>query len=99
MVADVSTPQGQALLLQACPSPDILINNNGGPPFRDFRQLDRQAMLDGVTMNMITPIELTQRVIDAMAMGMPHSAATRAACSSASHSAVSLAPSPTSRTG
>ena len=43
------------------------MNNNGGPPFRDFRELDRQALLTGVTMNMVTPIELIQRVIDAMA--------------------------------
>jgi 3-oxoacyl-[acyl-carrier protein] reductase len=67
VVADVSTPEGQAALLTACPSPDILVNNNGGPPFKDFRELDRQAMLTGVTMNMITPIELTQKVLDGMA--------------------------------
>jgi 3-oxoacyl-[acyl-carrier protein] reductase len=67
VIADVSTAAGQALILAACPSPDILINNNGGPPFRDFHELDRQAMLTGVTMNMVTPIELIQKVIDAMA--------------------------------
>jgi 3-oxoacyl-[acyl-carrier protein] reductase len=67
VAADVSTAEGQAALLAACPAPDILINNNGGPPFRDFRQLDRQAMLTGVTMNMVTPIELIQKVIDSMA--------------------------------
>jgi 3-oxoacyl-[acyl-carrier protein] reductase len=67
VVADVSTTEGQEALLAACPAPDILINNNGGPPFRDFRELDRQAMLAGVTMNMVTPIELIQKVIDAMA--------------------------------
>ena len=67
VVADVSTPEGQAALLAACPTPDILINNNGGPPFRDFRELDRQAMLTGVTMNMVTPIELIQKVIGPMA--------------------------------
>ena len=67
VAADVSTAEGQAALLAACPAPDILINNNGGPPFRDFRQLDRQALLTGVTMNMVTPIELIQKVIDAMA--------------------------------
>src|SRR6202041_1290046 len=49
------------------PSPDILINNNGGPPFRDFHEVDRQAMLSGITMNMVTPIELIQKVIDTMA--------------------------------
>lgn len=66
VVADVSTADGQRALLAACPSPDILINNNGGPPFRDFRELDRQALLTGVTMNMVTPIELIQKVIDSM---------------------------------
>jgi len=67
VVADVSTPEGQHALLTACPAPDILINNNSGPPFRDFRELDRQAMLTGVTMNMVTPIELIQKVIEPMA--------------------------------
>ncbi|MDB6083298.1 MAG: 3-oxoacyl-ACP reductase [Gammaproteobacteria bacterium] len=67
VLADLSTADGQGLLLAACPDPDILINNNGGPPFRDFRTLDRQAMLAGVTMNMVTPIEIIQKVIDGMA--------------------------------
>ena len=67
VAADVSSVAGQEALLAACPAPDILINNNGGPPFRDFRELDRQAMLTGVTMNMVTPIELIQKVIDGMA--------------------------------
>ncbi|HEV7614104.1 MAG TPA: SDR family oxidoreductase [Steroidobacteraceae bacterium] len=66
VLADVSTLEGQAALLAACPTPDILINNNGGPPFRDFRELDRHAMLTGVTMNMVTPIELIQKVMDPM---------------------------------
>lgn len=65
--ADVSTLEGQRALLEACPNPDILVNNNGGPPFKDFRELDREAMLAGVTMNMIAPIELIQNVIDGMA--------------------------------
>ena len=67
VVADVSTATGQVALLAACPRPDILVNNNGGPPFKDFRELDRAAMLAGVTMNMVTPIELIQQVIDPMA--------------------------------
>jgi 3-oxoacyl-[acyl-carrier protein] reductase len=66
VAADISTPEGQAAVLTACPKPDILINNNGGPPFRDFRGLDRSAMLTGMTMNMVTPIELIQKVIDSM---------------------------------
>jgi len=67
VAADINTPEGQAAVLAACPESDILVNNNAGPPFRDFRTLDRSDMLSGVTMNMVTPIELIQRVIDPMA--------------------------------
>jgi 3-oxoacyl-[acyl-carrier protein] reductase len=67
VAADISTLEGQAAVLAACPEPDILINNNGGPPFREFHGLDRSAILDGVTMNMVTPIEIIQAVIDSMA--------------------------------
>jgi 3-oxoacyl-[acyl-carrier protein] reductase len=66
VAADVATPEGQKALLAACPQPDILINNNAGPPLRDFRELTRQQMLDGVTANMIVAIELIQKVIDPM---------------------------------
>lgn len=66
VLADVSTSEGQKALLDACPDPDILVNNNGGPPFRDFRELTREKMLEGVTQNMVTPIELIQSVIDGM---------------------------------
>src|SRR5690606_3810723 len=65
--ADVSTPEGQKALLSPFPQVDILVNNNGGPPPKDFRQLDRAALLEGMTQNMVTPIELIQAVIDGMA--------------------------------
>jgi 3-oxoacyl-[acyl-carrier protein] reductase len=67
VAGDVSDPKVQAELLAACPSPDILVNNNGGPPRREFSELSRQNILDGVTNNMITPIELIQAVIGGMA--------------------------------
>ncbi len=63
---DVSQPEIQKKLLSTCPDADILVNNNGGPPPRNFRQLDREAILAGVTQNMVTPIELMQGVIDGM---------------------------------
>ncbi len=66
VVADVATAEGQAALLAACPQPDILVNNNGGPPRKDFRELDRAAILEGVTQNMVAAIELIQKVIDGM---------------------------------
>lgn len=67
VVGDVSKPEVQKALIAACPDPDILVNNNGGPPYRDFRELDREKILEGVTNNMITPIELVKAVIDGMA--------------------------------
>ncbi|MDR7032267.1 SDR family oxidoreductase [Mesorhizobium sp. BE184] len=67
VAGDVSMPDVQMALLAACPDPDILVNNNGGPPFRDFRELDREKILQGVTQNMVTPIELIKAVIDGMA--------------------------------
>src|SRR4029077_17469626 len=66
VAADVATKEGQDALFAACPEPDILIANNAGPPFRDFRELDRQKMIDGVIGNMIVPVELIQRAIDPM---------------------------------
>src|SRR5712691_5201393 len=63
---DVAAPAGQAALLGGCPGPDILVNNNAGPPFRDFRELTRQQMVDGVIANMVVAVELVQKVIDPM---------------------------------
>lgn len=66
VAADISTADGQKALLAACPSPDILVTNGGGPPPCDFRELTREAIVEGVVLNMIAPIELVQRVIDPM---------------------------------
>lgn len=66
VAADISTAEGQGALLSACPAPDILVTNGGGPPPRDFWDLTREAMMEGIILNMIAPIELIQRVIDPM---------------------------------
>ena len=66
VAADVATADGQKALFATCPEPDILINNNAGPPFRDFRELTRQQIIDGIIANMVTAIELTQKAIDSM---------------------------------
>jgi len=66
VAADVASPAGQQALLAACPEPDILVTNNAGPPFRDFRELTRPQMLDGVIANMVSAIELIQKTIDPM---------------------------------
>ncbi len=66
VAADVASPEGQAALFAACPEPDILVTNNLGPPPRDYHDVSRQQILDGVIGSMVTPIEMIQKAIDAM---------------------------------
>jgi 3-oxoacyl-[acyl-carrier protein] reductase len=66
VAGDVASAEGQAALFRACPEPDILVNNNAGPPPREFRELSRQQIIDGVIANMVVAIELTQKAIEPM---------------------------------
>lgn len=66
VAADVGTPDGRAAVLEACPQPDILVNNNAGPPPKNFRELSLDEMKAGANANMFTPIVLIQHVIDGM---------------------------------
>jgi 3-oxoacyl-[acyl-carrier protein] reductase len=65
-VADVTTPDGRAAALAACPDPDILITNAGGPPPGSFRDWDRDDWLGALDANMLAPIELIKATLDAM---------------------------------
>ena len=66
VVGDITTPEGRAAALAACPQVDILINNAGGPPPGDFREWDRTQCLAALDANMLTPIALIQATVDAM---------------------------------
>ena len=66
VAGDLSTEEGRAALLGAAPEVDILVNNNGGPPPRGFRDVDRDAMVAGLEANMIAPAMLIRAVIDGM---------------------------------
>ena len=63
---DIATPEGRAALLAACPEPDILVTNAGGPPRGDFREFTPEDWLKAVSQNMIAPIELTKATVDGM---------------------------------
>ena len=63
---DITSEQGRAAALAACPEPDILVNNAGGPPPGDFRDWDRDAWIAAVDANMLTPILLIRAVVDGM---------------------------------
>ena len=66
VACDVTTPEGRTQLLAACPSPDILVTNAGGPPPGDFRAWDRDTWLKAIDANMLTPIELIKATLDGM---------------------------------
>lgn len=66
VAGDISTDAGREAALAACPAPDILINNNGGPPRGDFRDWDRDMWIKAVDGNMLTPIFLIKAVVDGM---------------------------------
>ncbi len=66
VAGDITTEAGRAAALAACPDPDILINNAGGPPPGDFRNWDRDDWIRAVDANMLTPIFLIKAVVDGM---------------------------------
>jgi 3-oxoacyl-[acyl-carrier protein] reductase len=67
VAGDITTSEGRAAALAACPRVDILINNAGGPPPGDFREWDRDVWIKALDANMLTPIELMKATVDAMA--------------------------------
>ena len=66
VAADITTPDGRAQALAACPAPDILITNAGGPPTGNFRDWDRDQWIAALDANMLTPIELIRATVDGM---------------------------------
>ncbi|MCU4121849.1 SDR family oxidoreductase [Variovorax sp. N23] len=66
VAADITTPAGRAAALAACPAPDILVTNAGGPKPGDFRDWDRDVWIAALDANMLTPIELIRATVDGM---------------------------------
>ena len=64
--ADVSTVEGRQALLEACPDPDILINNNGGPDPVAFEGSTQEDWDDAIAANMLPPIFMIQSVLPGM---------------------------------
>jgi 3-oxoacyl-[acyl-carrier protein] reductase len=67
VAGDITSEAGRAAALAACPQVDILVNNAGGPPPGDFREWDREAWIQALDANMLTPIALIKATVDKMA--------------------------------
>jgi 3-oxoacyl-[acyl-carrier protein] reductase len=66
VAADINTIEGRARLLDVCPEPDILVNNNWGPPPGDWLSFEYEDWLGAIEANMLTPIMLIRAVVPAM---------------------------------
>jgi 3-oxoacyl-[acyl-carrier protein] reductase len=66
VVCDVTTEEGRKALLAACPTPDILITNSGGPPPGDFRTFTLDDWRNAVEVSMLPPIALIQATVYGM---------------------------------
>jgi 3-oxoacyl-[acyl-carrier protein] reductase len=66
VAADLTTQEGRAAALAACPEPDILINNADGPAPGDFRRWTREQWLSTLDSVMLGPIFMIQLVLDGM---------------------------------
>ena len=64
--ADVTTDEGRAALFAACPAPDILVTNAGGPPPGLWSDWGRKEWQAAVEMSMLTPILLCTEALPGM---------------------------------
>jgi len=66
VAADICTDEGRTRLLAACPEPDILINNNGGPPPGQLADWDHDAWMPALEANLLTAALLMRAVVPGM---------------------------------
>ena len=66
VVGDIADERTQRALVEACPEPDILVNNNGGPPPGRFQDWDREAWLGALDANLLAPVFMIRAVLDGM---------------------------------
>ena len=66
VAGDITDPATHEALMAACPQPDILVNNNGGPPPGRFADWDREAWIAALDANMLAPLAMIRAVLDGM---------------------------------
>jgi 3-oxoacyl-[acyl-carrier protein] reductase len=63
---DITTKEGRAAALNACPAPDILVNNADGPVPGDFRDWSRDDWIAALDSMMLSHIEMMRLTVDGM---------------------------------
>ena len=66
VAADINRHEGRAQLLSTCPQPDILVNNNWGPPPGQWEDFEYEDWLAAVEANMLAPIMMIRAVVGGM---------------------------------
>lgn len=66
VAADVTTPEGQAKVLEAAQGVDILVTNAGGPPPGMWHDWSRDDFIKALDANMLTPIAFMTALLPGM---------------------------------
>jgi 3-oxoacyl-[acyl-carrier protein] reductase len=66
VVGDINTEEGRRAMLEACPSPDILVTNNEGPPPGKLADWDHDAIVAAMEANMLGPTLMIRAVLPSM---------------------------------
>lgn len=64
--ADINTDSGRKALIAACPEPDILVNNNEGPPPGKLADWDHDQWIAALEANMLPAVLLIRAVLPGM---------------------------------
>lgn len=66
LVADLNTLEGRSRIVEFCPEPDILVNNNAGPPPGNWWEFTHSDWLGALESNLLAPVMLVQAFVPGM---------------------------------
>ncbi len=66
VVGDLTTDEGRAAIVSACPDADILVNNNAGPRPGTFQDWDKDRWMGAIEGNMLAPIFMIHALLPGM---------------------------------
>jgi 3-oxoacyl-[acyl-carrier protein] reductase len=66
IVADLNLQSERERLIEACPHPDILVNNNAGPPPGRFEDWDHAQWLAALEANLLAPVLMIRGLLPGM---------------------------------